>query len=262
MTAADERPAEETRVHTRLMKCALEVDDCRSYWQHTDGTQSVDAQTAFEGYVFGARSLPRVKVLLANMRARFDAFPPSLPALHLWRPDGLETRRLICHWHLQLADPLYRDFTGTYLEGRRQGARADVTRDLVTRWVGDQGPTRWTMASRVQIASKLLSSAHAAGLVAKTRDPRPLSYPRVTDEALEYVLHLLRGVKTETALLQSPYLASVGLAGSTLEDRLRQLPSLRFRRQPGLVDFGWQHADLLAWAQAQAPTPLAAGAGQ
>jgi hypothetical protein len=244
------RPAEETRIHTRLMKCALEVEDARAYWKHADGSRRVEAKEAFEDFWFGSRSLPRVKVLLINMRARFDAFPPCLGVLHRWSTMSPETRRLICHWHLGLADPLYRSFTAVFLEGRRQGPRPEVTRDLVTRWVGEQGPERWTMSTRIQIASKLLSAAHAAGLVKTKRDPRPLGYPRVPDDALEYLAYLLRGTDFDGSLLDNPYLVSVGLSGGLLHDRLRALPGLDFRRQADLVDMKWAHADLASWGDA------------
>lgn len=256
------RPTEETRIHTRLMKCALEVEEARAYWQRTDGSANATAPEAFDAYWFGARSLPRIKVLLLNMRGRFDAFPPSLEVLHRWPEMSPDTRKLICHWHLQLADPLYRAFTGSYLEARRQGARADVTRDLVTSWVGQQGPERWTMSTRIQLASKLLSGAHAAGLVTKKRDPRPLTYPRVPDDALEYLVYLLREVDIEGSLQGNPYVTSVGLTGGLLEDRLRGLAGLRFRRQGDLVDFGWRYPSLAAWGDAHfdVATPAMAGA--
>lgn len=248
---------EETRVHTRLMKCALEVEESRAYWQHTDGTRSVTPQEAFDAYWFGARSLPRIKVLLLNLRARFDAFEPALEVLHGWPAMSPDTRTTLCHLHLQLSDPLYRAFTGGYLDERRNSARPEVTRDLVTAWVGEQGPERWTMASRIQIASKLLSAAHSAGLVTTTRDPRPLACPRVPADALEYVLYLLREIGFEGTLLDNPYLRSLGLEGALLEERLRALPSLSFRRQGELVDFGWRFASLRDWHHARrrvAPT--------
>lgn len=255
------RPREETRVHTRLMKCALEVEESRAYWQHAGGDRRVSAQEAFDGYWFGARSLPRVEVLLANMRARFDAFPPSLPVLHRWHPMSPDTRKLICHWHLQLSDVLYRDFTGDWLERRREGERAEVTRDRVTRWVSEHGPERWTMPTRIQIASKLLSAAHAAGLVVTTRDPRPLAYPRVPDDALAYLLHLLRGIDIAGPLLDNLYLRSVGLSGGLLDERLRGLAELRFRRQGDLVDFGWRYDDVGAWGAAHLAPPPATAVG-
>jgi len=244
------RPEEATRVHTRLLKCALEVEDARAYWAHAGNSKPVTAQRAFDEYWFGARSLPRVEVLLANMRARFATFPAALSVLHQWPSMTPDTRRLVCHWHLQLADPLYRLFAGAFLPERRTGARPELTRDLVVSWVGAQGPSRWTMPTRIQLASKLLSSAYSAGLVETNRDPRPIATPRVPDEALGYLMYLLREISFQGTLLDNPYLVSVALVGPALESRLASLPGLRFDRQGDLIDFVWQHADLGAWAQA------------
>ncbi len=243
-------PSEATDVHTRLLKCALEVEDARAYWSHAGNAKPVTAQRAFDEYWFGARSLSRIEVLLANMRARFDAFPAALSVLHRWPSMSPDTRRLVCHWHLQLADPLYRLFTGHFLPERRAGARPEVTRDLVVSWVGDQGPGRWTMSTRIQFASKLLSAAFSTGLVTSNRDPRPLAIPRVPDDALEYLMYVLREVSFEGTLLDNHYVASVGLVGAALEDRLASLPGMRFRRQGDLIDFGWRHVSLAAWADA------------
>jgi hypothetical protein len=243
-------PKEETHVHGRILKCALEVEDARACWTHAGQGQAATAQRAFDEYWFGAKSLPRIEVLLTNMRARFDAFPGALETLHRWPHMSPDTPRVICHWHLQSSDPLYRGFTGEYLVARRMGPRAEVTRDLVVGWIGEHGVERWTMATRIQSASKMLSAAHAAGLVTSARDPRPLETPRVPDEALEYLMYLLRGIQFEGTLLGNPYVASVGLDGGAIEDRLRALPRLMFRRQGDLIDFGWKDSDLTAWADA------------
>lgn len=244
-------PAECTQVHTRLLKCALEVEDARSYWAHAAPGTPIAAKTAFADYWFGARSLARVEVLLTNFRARFDAFPDSGAVLHAWRDMTPDTRVLVCHWHMQLADPLYRAFSGDWLVARRAGIRAEVSLPVVVAWVGEQGRGRWTMTTRQQFASKLLSVAHSAGLVAGVRDPRALAFPRVPDDALSYLLHLLRGVRHEGTPLDNPYLRSVGLSGPVLHDRLRALPELRFGRQADLVDFGWRYASLTEWALAR-----------
>jgi hypothetical protein len=247
------RPRETTEIHTRLLKCALEVEDSRAYWAHMGKAHSANAQQAFEGYWFGAKSLARVEVLVTNMRARFDAYPSSLDALHRWPAAAMspETRRTICHFHLQLSDPLYRLFTGEYLVSRREEGRAEVTRDGVVGWVGQQGPGRWTMSTRIQFASKLLSSAFAAGLLAASRDPRPVVVPRVPDDAVEYLMYLLREVEFEGTLLQNPYAASIGLSGRELEERLRGLRGLAYARQSDLRDLGFRHANLGAWADAR-----------
>jgi hypothetical protein len=245
-------PAETTEVHTRLLKCTLAIDESRAYWERIDpSARAPRAQQAFEGYWFGAKSMPWVEVLLINMRARFDAFPAALDTLQRWRHMPPETRAAICHWHLQLSDPMYRAFTGEYLLQRRDGLHPNVRRDGVIQWVADQGPGRWTMATKKQLASKLLSCALSAGLVGGRRDPRPLRQPRISDDALCYLLHLLRGVRFAGTLLSNPYLRSVGLQGAILEDRLRALPSLQYRRAGDVVDFGFRHPDLASWANAE-----------
>lgn len=257
------RPAEANHPHTRLLKCTLEIEDSRAYWQHVapDG-QPASAVEAFEQYWFGARSLSRIKDLMINFRDRFDAYPAALRVLIHWPEMAPDVRRLICHWHVQLSDPLYRAFAGHYLFQRRQALRPEITRDLVVAWVSQEGASRWSMATRIQFASKLLSAAFAAGLVGSIRDPRPLVLPRVSNDALTYLLYLLRDLEFSGTLLENPYLASVGLDGPLAEDRLRALPALGFRRQGDLIDFGWRYPDLEAWARAKIlPAPRAAAGG-
>lgn len=244
---SDELPAEVTEQHTRLLKCALEVEDARAYWQRVTPGEPVPAQRAFEDYWFGARSLDRVAVLLSNFRNRFDAFPQALDVLRRWRAMDPVTRALICHWHVMLTDPLYRDFAADLLVERRVAGPGTITRDVVIGWVADHGAARWTVATRVQFASKLLSTALSAGLVGANRDPRPLVWPSVSDDALTYALHLLRGVQFQGTLLDNPYLRSVGLDPLTLPDRLRALPALSYRRQADLTELDWHHPDLVAW---------------
>jgi hypothetical protein len=255
------RSRETVEVHTRLSRCALEIDDSRAFWARADETTPVSAKLAFEEYWFGARSLSRIEVLLANMRARFIAFPSALTALHSWQQMPQDTRRVICHWHLQLTDPLYRRFTGAYLVERHSGSRPEVTRDLVVGWVGEHGRAHWTMTMRIQFASKLLSATYSSGLVTTNRDPRPLGRPHVPDEALEYLMYLLRETEFEGSLLDNPYVRSVGLEGAHLEERLRALPGLVFRRQGDLIDFGWRYRDLRMWAEANLQNDMSCLAG-
>jgi hypothetical protein len=244
-------PAEVKDIHTRLQRCTLEIENSRAWWSHPAFATAGDVATrAFEESWFGARSLPRVKVLLSNFRARFDAYPHALRVLGEWREMEPGTRALICHWHVQLSDPIYRGFAGAFLVERHEAARAEVTRDMVTRWVGDQGPGRWTTKTRIQFASQLLATAKAAGLVKNLQGPRKLAFPRVGDDALTYLLYLLRGVQFEGTLLDNPYLASVGLMPRLAEDRMRALSALHFKRQGALVDFGWVYRDLEDWAHA------------
>ncbi len=242
--------AEQTQVHTRLLKFTLEADDSRAYWQRMNGAGAPTPQEAFEGYWFGARSMLRVEMMLRTLGDRFARFPQALAVLHNWPGMPAHTRAVICHWHIQLTDPVYRAFTGGYLLQRREGLRHEITRDLVIAWLDQMWPGRWTPVTRRKFASNLCTSAHSAGLLASPRDPRPLAFPRVEDDALTYLLYLLRSVQMRGTPLDNPYLASVGLTGPHLEDRLRALPALAFRRQSDLVDFGWRHPDLRAWSAA------------
>ena len=245
-----DRPSEAVEYHTRLLQCSIEVEHSREYWQHVEHSATVEtAQTAFTEYWFGARSMPRVDRLLTNFRERFDQFPPSLFVLHRWKAMDAVTRRLICHWHLQLADRLYREFTGVYLVERAGSGRTDVTRDLVVRWIEQLVPERWTLSTRIQFARKLLFSAVESGLLKGSRDPRQFQTPRVSDDALTYILYLLRTVRFQGTLTSNPYLRSVGLSVDDLERRLRALPACRLRRQGELSEFTWNYDGLIEWAE-------------
>ena len=243
-----------TKTHTRLLKCALEVEDSRAYWQRRDPTSPPPTPAqALTDLWFGPKSLPRVTVLLQNFRARYDAYPLALAALHRWSlaaPSSLAAAApLVCHWHTQLTDPLYRAFIG-YLDDRRAGSNPTITRDVTLTWLGtypDAGP--WTMSTRVQFASKLLSAAYAAGLVTSNSDrkPRPLATPRIPDDALAYALHLGR---LESLPLDNALLASVGLTltDGTLDARLRRTPAFSFARQGDIIDLAARDPDLPTWA--------------
>jgi hypothetical protein len=209
------------------------------------------ALVAFEQRWFGSKSLERVRYLLANFVSRYDAFPEALSVLQHWRSMDAATRQAVCHFHLQLADPLYRRFTGSFLVERRGVRDASVSRNSVLRWLKSEYPDRWSDATYVQFASKLLSAASEAGLISPKRDPRSLLVPKVSDEALAYLLYLLRGVRFAGTLTENPYLASVGLTEGFLDQRLRALRGLTYRRMGHLVEFEWDAPSLSAWAEAQ-----------
>lgn len=243
-------PTEALELSARLTKCGIEIDDCRAWWAHADRTGSASLQEIFDGYWFGAKSLLRVKVLARSLRLRFDTYPAALHTLHRWPHMRPETRKLVCHWHLQLADPLYRAFAGEFLPSRRLMPASDVTRAMVVDWVGRQTGDTWRLTTRTQFATNALSAACAAGIVAGKRDPRTVATPPVPNEALGYLLYLLRGIRIEGSLLDNPYLASVGLTESALDDRLRTLPGVGFRRQGDLAGFEWTFDGLESWWQA------------
>ncbi len=246
------RLAEVTEAHTRILRLALAIEESRAYWANVDPTVPPQERNlaAFEQRWFGAKTLERVRTLLANMSARYDAYPPALSVLQRWPDVDPQTRQVLCHWHLQLTDPIYRTFTGRFLVARRDSPRPELDRDVVVRWVGLEYPDRWGPATQIQFASKLLSAAYEAGLVGTNKDPRPLALPKVTDVALAYLLYLLREVHIEGTQLDNPYLASVGLTEGFLDQRLRALPGVDFRRMGALTEFHWAAPTLQAWAEA------------
>jgi len=242
--------AETKEVHTRLLRLALGINDSRAYWEHVDPDVPLAdrATAAFENRWFGAKSLERVRYLVGSFYARYDAFPSALGALKRWSSMDLATRQVVCHWHLQLSDPIYRSFTGKFLVERRSFASPKVDRPATLRWLRAEYPGKWSEATCVQFASKLLSAALEAGLVTK-RDPRALLHPKTSDQALAYLLYLLRDTRFEGSLTDNPYLASVGLDGDALAARARGLPGVRMRRMMSLVEFEWAYASLEAWAR-------------
>ncbi|PRQ05132.1 DUF1819 domain-containing protein [Enhygromyxa salina] len=249
-----DRVPEAKEPHTQLLRVTLEVENSRGYWQRVTSPDSMtmddEAERAFVEFWFGTKSMPRVRDLINAFRARFAAFPGALDALHAWADVDRVTRIAICHWHLQLCDPIYRRFTGEFLPERRASGRDTITRPLVLRWMNDLDvDARWSPATRAGFASKLLSAAHAAGLVATTRDPRALMLPRVPPAALGYLMYLLRGVEFEGSLHQNPYLRSVGLEGSVVDDKLRAVVGVSCRRVGDITDFSWDYESLTDWVR-------------
>lgn len=120
---------------------------------------------------------------------------------------------------------------------------------MVLRWVRTTFPDRWGESTLAQFAGKLLSAGAEAELVSPAPDPRKLPLPRVTDEALAYLLFLLREIRFEGSLTDNPYLHSVGLTGTFLDHRLRSVGAVQLRRVGNVSDFTWAHADLARWAE-------------
>jgi hypothetical protein len=238
------------QVHTDLIRMTLMVDICQAYWEHrSPDIRSEERVTrAFADRWFGNRSMDWLGRLLGAMARRFDAFPAGLAALHIWRPSDPAVRQIICHWHMQLADPLYRGFSGEWLLQRRLLTEPVVDLERVARWLDASYPGRWSIPTTRKLASKLISSATEAGLVTGKGSARQPVFPNVPDAALAYGLYLLRDCAISGSLLENPYLASVGLTDAILERRLTRVPGLSFRRMGALVDWHWEHADVVAWA--------------
>lgn len=241
---------EVTQPHTRLLKCALIPEVSRRYWAAITPGEPATNEDAFRGFWFGDRSEARVAVLMTNLRARYDAFPMALEALHAWPHMADATRRVICHVHLQLTDPTYRAFTSGFLPARFEKLEPAFPRAVAQRWVEAHTPSRFKPSTLTQLTGKLLSSAYQAGLLSSnTRGARPPVLPRVPDEALTYLLYLLRDVDFDGTVLRNPYLTSLGLTGGFLTQRLAGLPGVSVRRLGDTVELTWHHEHLLAWVR-------------
>lgn len=246
-----EPASEVTAIHSQLLRVTLEAEHARAYWELARPDLPVDqeAALAFSAYWFGAKSMPRVRNLLAAFRLRFGAYPQALEVLRMWTDIDRDSRNAVCHWHVQLTDPLYRAFSGELLPELRMRGRGDVGREAVLRWIEDlDRERRWSAATRVGFASKLMSVAHAAGLLETTRDPRPIVTPKVSGRAVAYLMYLLRSVRFEGRVHDNPYLRSVGLEGGLLDDRLRTAPGIELRRVGDVVELDWRYPGLLGWA--------------
>lgn len=247
----DKSSAEETEPHTRMMKCTLEVEPSRAYWAECGlAGGPISKEHAFEQATFGSKTFRRVNGLIADLRHRYDAFPFTLAVLGHWREMKPADRVLICHWHTQLADPIYRRFTGDFLVTRSQGPRPVVDSNMAIAWIEEQVPLRWQYPTKSMIASKMMSAAFTAGILASKRDPRPIQFPRVSDTALTYLMYVLRQVRFAGSMLANPYVTSLGLDSEELVRRLRMIPAIGLRRQGDLTDFQWQHDTLEQWAEA------------
>lgn len=245
------RRSEVTEVHTRILRLALGIEESRAYWAHVDPgvPPGSRAMSAFEQRWFGAKSLDRVKTLLPYLAFRFDAYPEALGVLRRWRGMDPATRQVICHWHTQLTDPMYRRFTSEFLIERRALKDPKVDRPAVARWLRQAWPGRWSEATFIQFASKLLSAASEAGLVSPKPDPRALLFPKVPDLAIAYLLHLLRGIAHQGSLTENAYVVSVGLGEGFLEQRVRAIAGVSFRRMGHLLEIDWAYPTLTAWAE-------------
>lgn len=250
----DAKPAEETRLHTGILRCTLAADDSQVYWEHFDPAEPPQRRNlrAFEERWFGNKSQARVKSLLATLSARFDAHPRAVEALRKWQAMSPVTRRIICHWHLQFVDPLYRRFSAELLADRRAGARDTIDRDVISRWVETQASGRWSASTRAAFGTKLLTTAVEAGLVHARGTARHLALPRVDDDALTYLLRWLGTVRYDGTAIANAYIGSLGLTGTALEQRLHALPDLFYRRAGDVIELDWR----APWPTRTPPRPL------
>ena len=190
--------------------------------------------------------MARVQTLIRQFDWQFGSLPQALPVLNSWSEVDADTRRLVCHWHLQFSDPLYRAFTGTFLPGRIAAGRPEVTKDLVVQWIESINPGQWQTRTRMRIANNLFHASKEAGLSESSRDPRTATSCYVTDLGVSYLANILREVQFDGTIMDNPYFRSVGLEDGALESRLKSLRCIEFRKQGSLVEFGWKHETFAA----------------
>ncbi len=247
---AGARGKEVTVVHTRILRNMLAPEDSQAYWQRVDLAvpPAQRAALAFEQRWFGTKSEARVRTLIGDMLERFDAFPEALGLLASMPSVPARLRPWICHLHLQLADPIYRRFSGELLPQRRAEGYRTIDRPAVSRWISEIEPERWSAATCNKFASNLLATALEVGLITGRRDPRSLTPKHVPSEAIGYALYLLRTVDIQASLLDSPYLRSLDVDLLSLATSLN-VPGFSCARVGDLVDITWGEPSLTEWGQ-------------
>ncbi len=247
------RASESRNPHTRLLRVGLAEPESREYWRQSQRNleEGDRVRIAFEERWFGSRAMARVQYLVQTFQVRFDSFPSALKALAIWNPTELSDRLAVCHWHLQLSDPIYRKFSSTHLVERFNHPQPTLDRNAVLRWAQIQQPT-WSLSTVQRLVAGLMGCLNEVGFTQKVTAIRPLSLPRVSDLALGYAMYLLRETDYEGTLSNNPYLASLGLAGEALQERLPRVPGLTFRKMSGVTDLEWHQDSLWGWAQANA----------
>lgn len=248
---AGSKPSEVTVVHTAMLRCTLAVDDSAAYWKRVDLTVPPEARAklAFQERWFGTKSEARVRGVLPALVARFDAFPEAIALLRELGSVPSVVRPWICHFHVQLTDPVYRRFTGQFLPARRAQSYTALDREAVARWLEEREPERWSPATRLKFATNLLGTAAEVGVIANRRDPRKLARPLVPPLALGYALYLLRGLEFEGSLMDCPYLASCGVGPKGFVSAVSRVPGLAVAELGGTVELRWQSPSLLAWGR-------------
>ena len=227
----------------------LAADDSNAYWRNVDLSVPVSARghLAFEQRWFGTKSEARVRTIMSDMFERFDAYPEALALFHrLGRiPAGIRT--LLCHLHTQLADPIYRRFSGDLLAERRSERRTTIDRPTVARWVDSLEPDRWSKVTCIKFASNLLATGFEVGLIGGRRDPRLLPHPIPPELFLGYALYLLRDVRFAGSLTDNPYLRSLGVVPATLRTFAPRIPGVRIAELGGVAEISFLEPNLTAW---------------
>jgi len=196
--------------HTGLLRLGLALPQSVIFWQRAtqDSTLKALQEQAVTEHWFDGLSDARTRYIVGQLSKRF----PYEARRELGFGKGLEPRQaqLICHWHLQLTDPVYRRFTSEYLLSRWTSPHASVELEGVIKWVSGLPLAKdWKTVTVRRMGSGLLSAATEAGLCQGSgKKEKVLRVPPVEPEDKRYLLSLLSGAGASTSL--SMYLSSVG----------------------------------------------------
>ena len=198
---------EVTAPHTGLLRLGLAVPQSLIFWERaTSDLKTSDlAREAFEAHWFGDSTQARTRYLIGQLQRRF----PFVVRQALRSELANLQKELICHWHLQLTDPLYRAYTGEFILSCWSGTTTSIDLESSVDWVREQPIAQnWQPATIRRLASGLLSAATDAGLCkGNSRTEKELRIPTVTEADMKYLALLLDQAECRDRL---PYSLSVG----------------------------------------------------
>ncbi len=187
-----------TSEHTGLLRMGLEVEASRLFWTQANNLETSRARRAraqAEGW-YPDFSEARLRYVLAELERRFP--PAARTALRAWRPE--QQSALVCHWHLQWSDPLYRDFTSSYLVTAWAMPHHGVGVSDVEGWLFQRRThLDWSPSTRRRLASGLLGAATEAGFLSGNGRRRELRTVSVDRTSLAYLRAFLAEQENEPA---------------------------------------------------------------
>lgn len=195
--------------HTGLLRLGLAVAQSATFWRKaSDDLPLKELQNLALSQDWFNVSEARTKYLVGQLQKRFPF--PVRQALKFGRDLERRQCQLVCHWHLQLTDPVYRRFTSEYLLSRWTSPTTTIDLEGSEKWVKSLPMTcDWKSVTARRMASGLLSAATDAGLCSGSgKGERSLRLPTVSDADIEYLKTILKaaGALAELDL----YLNSVG----------------------------------------------------
>lgn len=186
----------------------LEASASATFWRHADPSESLSERRARalaeEWYL--DLSDARRRYLLGEFDKRFS--PAHLRALKAWQPDAERQAPLLCHWHLQWSDPLYREFTSGFLVNAWAQPETKINVDAVDGWLEQRGShTEWSASTRRRLASGLLSAAGEAGFLKGSGRLKEVRTVTVDGACMDYLRQQLLSDEGEPGLGEEIFLS-------------------------------------------------------